>query len=117
MGAEPRPRGNAVVELVSVTDNGDGTATLNKRRADGTVETAVVSVERARELREEHPKTELLGRAIGKGMQDCTWCRYGKPSLTGAIVGAGVAYATGMEPTRGVVWGGIGGLFYGHMRG
>lgn len=56
-------------------------------------------------------------RKLGKGLSDCAWCRYGKPALAGAVAGAAVAAVAGYEPTRGLVWGGVGGLLYGQLRG
>ena len=109
-------------KLQSVTDNGDGTVTVRRRTADGALESRVMSME----TQDGPDETDMevlvrgdseVGRKLGKGLSDCAFCQYGKPAIAGAVLGLGAASLTGYEPTRGVIWGGIGGLLYGFVRG
>lgn len=104
--------------LVGIRDNGDGTATVRQRGQNGATRDTVMSVEEARATFGTKPQqVEVLGKAIGKGLSDCVWCRYGKPAIAGAAAGVTLATLGGYEPVRGLVWGGVGGLLYGHVRG
>lgn len=62
-------------------------------------------------------KGKVNAGKAGRAMADCAWCQYGKPAAAGALVGAGLAWVAGVEPTRGALYGGAAGLAYGAWRG
>lgn len=119
--SEPRPMASAV-QLVSITSNDDGTNTVRIRRADGSEIERILTDEQLAAAQERNPtvqttEVEVLGRKVGRGKSDCAWCRYGKPAGIGAVAGLALASVMGQEPARGLIWGGIGGLLVGHLRG
>lgn len=61
---------------------------------------------------------DIGGALMRRKKPDCLTCQFGPPIAIGAVVGAGLAYATGYaEWTRGALYGGGAGALYGLWSG